>query len=36
MAVAYCCGQTGGSRVIAPEITEKFFAALLWTGELDV
>jgi hypothetical protein len=36
MAVAYCCGQTGGSRVIAPEIAEKFCAQLLWTGDLDV
>jgi hypothetical protein len=36
MAVAYCCGQTGGSHVIASEITEHFFVQPLWTGELDV
>jgi hypothetical protein len=36
LAVAYCCGQTGGSRVNAPEITDHFFVQPLWTGELDV
>jgi hypothetical protein len=36
MAVAYCCGQTGGSRVIAPEITGYFFVEPLWTGGSDV
>jgi hypothetical protein len=36
LAVAYCCGQTGGSSVIAPEITEHFFHHRLWTGDADV
>ena len=36
LAVAYCCGQTGGSSVIALEITEQFCIRPLWTGELDV
>jgi hypothetical protein len=36
LAVAYCCGQTGGSCVNAPEIADHFFVQPLWTGELDV
>jgi len=36
LAVAYCCGQTGGNSVIAPEITEVFFVHPLWTGVFDV
>ena len=30
--VAYCCGQTGGRRVIAPEIKDNFSSHRLWTG----
>jgi hypothetical protein len=44
LAVAYCCGQTGGSCVNSPEIADHFFVRPLWTvfvqplrtGELDV
>ena len=32
LAVAYCCGQTGGSCVNAPEITDDFVVQPLWTG----
>jgi len=34
LAVAYCCGQTGGNSVIAPEITGHFCAQSLWTAVL--
>jgi hypothetical protein len=36
IAVAYSCGQTGGSSVIAPEITGDFSTHMLWTGGADV
>jgi hypothetical protein len=36
LAVAYCCGQTGGSSVIASEITGHFSVHGLWTGDADV
>jgi hypothetical protein len=35
LVAAYCCGQTGGNRVIAPEIMDHFRVPQLWTGELD-
>jgi hypothetical protein len=36
MAAAYCCGQTGGRRVIAAEITDHFSCHRLWIGGADV